>query len=315
MSEAAASATRPRALVPGARVALVAPAGPLGPDQIEASVARCESLELEPVLFPSAGARHRFLAGTDDARLLDLQAAFDDPVIDAVWALRGGYGTLRILDRLDLGRQLRDPIPFIGFSDNTTLHARHAALGVGSFHGPHPNAGFPEATAEAFRRVLFRAEPPGELPRRPEDPPPRTLVSGVAEAPLIGGNLAMVAALLGSPDAPSARGRILFLEEVGEPAYRVDRLLLQLLRGNVTDGLLGLAFGRFTDPPDDDEHPVPEVLLEVARQLGVPAVLDLPVGHVEHNWTLPVGARARLDADAATLELVEPAVEARTTVV
>lgn len=299
---------RPRALAPGARVALVAPAGPLEPAQIEASVERCRSLGLEPILYPSAGARHRFLAGTDAARLEDLQNAFDDPATDAIWALRGGYGTLRILDRLDLARQLRDPVPFIGFSDNTTLHLRHAALGVGSFHGPHPNAGFPPETEESFRRVLFRAEPPGSLPRREQDPAPRTLVQGRVEAPLIGGNLALVAALLGSPDSPRARGKILFLEEVGEPAYRVDRLLLQLERAGVTDGLAGLAFGRFTDPPEDDLHPAADVLEEFARRLDVPAVMDLPFGHVEHNWTLPVGARARLDADTASLELIEPAV-------
>jgi muramoyltetrapeptide carboxypeptidase len=304
-----ASATRPRALRAGARVALVAPAGPLDPEQIEASVQRCRSLGLEPVLYPSARARHRFLAGSDDARLQDLQNAFNDPGTDAVWALRGGYGTLRILDRLDLERQRREPIPFIGFSDNTTLHVRHAALGVGSFHGPHPNAGFPPETEESFRRVLFQVEPPGLLPRRDDDPPPRTLVGGVAEAPLIGGNLALVAALLGSRDTPDARGRILFLEEVGEPAYRVDRLLLQLERAGVTEGIAGLAFGRFTEP-GDDPHPPADVLEEFALRLGVPAVLDLPFGHVEHNWTLPVGARARLDGDAASLELVEPAVSA-----
>lgn len=301
------SPIRPRALRAGARVALVAPAGPLEPEQIDASVERCRSLGLEPVVYPSAGARHRFLAGTDAQRLEDLQAALDDPEIDGVWALRGGYGTMRILDRLDLGRQRRDPIPFIGFSDNTTLHVRHAALGVGSFHGPHPNADFPPETEEGFRRVLFHAEAPGELPRREADPPPRTLVGGTVEARLIGGNLALVAALLGSPDTPSAQGRILFLEEVGEPAYRVDRLLLQLERAGVTDGVAGLAFGRFTEA-GDDPHPVPEVLEEFARRLDVPAVVDLPFGHVEHNWTLPVSARARLDADAASLELIEPAV-------
>ena len=125
----ALGAARPRALSPGARVALVAPAGPLEGARIDASVARCLSLGLDPVVFPSASSRHRFLAGRDGDRLADLQAAFDDPRIDAVWALRGGYGTLRIFDRLDLSRQRRDPIPFIGFSDNTTLHALHVERG------------------------------------------------------------------------------------------------------------------------------------------------------------------------------------------
>lgn len=299
--------TRPRALAPGARVALVAPAGPLDPERIERSVERCRHLGLEPVLFPSAGARHRYLAGPDEARLTDLQGAFDDRDIDAVWALRGGYGTQRILDRLDLGRQREAPIPFIGFSDNTTLHVRHAALGVISFHGPHPGADFPPETEEAFRRVLFSAEPPGTLPVRAVDLPPHTLVGGRVEAPLIGGNLAMVASLCGTSDQPSAAGRILFLEEIEEPAYRVDRMLLQLRRAGVLDGVAGLALGRFTPAPDDD-HPLDEVIAELAEALGVPAVADLPFGHIEHNWTLPVGGMALLDGDGATLSLSEGAV-------
>jgi muramoyltetrapeptide carboxypeptidase len=304
----ARGAARPRALAPGARVALVAPAGPLDAARIEASLQRSRSLGLEPVVFPSASARHRFLAGKDPDRLADLQAAFDDPRVDCVWALRGGYGTLRIFDRLDLSRQLRAPIPFIGFSDNTTLHALHAALGVISFHGPHPGADFPPETEEAFRRVLFDTGAAGVLPLRSGDPPPAALFPGRAEAPLVGGNLAIVAALCGTPHSLRARGCILFLEDVGEAAYRVDRMLLQLERSGVLAGVAGLAFGRFTDTPDEDQHPVGEVLGELAERVRVPAVMDLPFGHVAHNWTLPVGARALLDGDAGTLALTEGAV-------
>src|SRR5688572_20426417 len=119
-----APALRPRALRPGARIALVAPAGPVDQARMQASADRCRALSLEPVVFPGAGDRHRYMAGTDEVRLADLQAAFRDPSIDGIWALRGGYGTLRILDALDLGRQRADPIPFIGFSDNTSIHTR-----------------------------------------------------------------------------------------------------------------------------------------------------------------------------------------------
>jgi muramoyltetrapeptide carboxypeptidase len=302
--------SRPRALHPGARIALVAPAGPVEPERIKVSIERCESFGLQPVVFPAAGARHRFLAGTDAQRLADLQTAFDDPSIDGVWALRGGYGTSRIVSQLDLGRQERAPIPFIGFSDNTTIHVLHAALSVVSFHGPHPGADFPPETEDAFRRVLFSADPAGELPLRTGDPRPRTLVDGHAEAPLIGGNLAVIAALCGTPNALRARDRILFLEDIGEPAYRVDRMLLQLKQAGVVDGAVGLAFGRFTGAPDDDPHSVMGVISEFAEQIGVPTVTDLPFGHVEHNCTLPVGVRARLDGDGATLSLSEPAVRA-----
>ena len=269
---------------------------------------RCRALGLEPVVFPAARGKHRYMAGPDSARLADLQAAFDDRSIDGVWALRGGYGTLRILDELDLRRQLEDPIPFIGFSDNTSIHARHAALGVVSFHGPHPGGDFPAETEAAFRRVLFTPEAPGALTCRSGDPVPRTLVPGRAEAPLVGGNLALLAAMCGTRHALDARGRILFLEDVAEPAYRVDRLLQQLQAARVMEGVVGLALGRFSKSPDEDEHSVAEVLAEVAERLGVPAVVDLPFGHVEHNWTLPVGTLARLDGSAATLTLVEAAV-------
>jgi muramoyltetrapeptide carboxypeptidase len=251
------------------------------------------------------------MSGTDAERLANLQAALRDPAIDGVWALRGGYGTLRILDALDLGRQLDDPIPFVGFSDNTSIHVRHAAVGVISFHGPHPGDVLSPESAESFRRVLFEAEPPGPLVLRPSDPAPRTLVAGCVEAPLAGGNLAILAALCGTAHQLCARGSILFLEDVGEPAYRVDRLLLQLRAAGVTDGVVGLALGRFTESPGEAEHPVADVLAEFAERLGVPAVADLPFGHVEHNCTLPVGGRALLDANRGTLTLTEPAVRAR----
>ena len=299
---------RPRALRPGARVALVAPAGPLEPGRIDRAVERCRKLELEPVVYPSAARRQGHLAGSDQERLADLQAAFDDPAIDAVWALRGGYGTLRILDALDLSRQRRAPIPFIGFSDNTNLHARHARAGVISFHGPHPGADFPAETEASFQAALFSGAAPGPLRSRPGDPAPRTLVGGSAVGRLVGGNLAILASLCGSRDSISARGRILFLEDVGEPAYRVDRMLLQLQRAGVVDGVAGLAFGRFTGVREAWGD-VPAVLTEFARRLGVPAVADLPFGHTEHNCTIPVLANACLDGDAATLTLSESATE------
>lgn len=298
---------KPRQLRVGSRVALVAPAGPVSPERIEASVGRCLSLGLDPVVFPAAAARYRFLGGTDSERLADLQSAFDDLSIDAVWALRGGYGTARILDRLDLARQRQEPIPFIGFSDNTTIHTRHALMGTVSFHGPHPGGDFPPETELSFRRALFSDEPIGRLPTREGEPGPRTLVGGRVAAQLVGGNLALLASLCGTEWAPSARGRILFLEDIGEPAYRVDRMLVQLDRAGVMDGVVGLALGRFTAAADD-AHPIVDVLADFAQRLDVPAVVDLPFGHVEHNCTLPVGARAELDADAAVLEITEAAV-------
>jgi muramoyltetrapeptide carboxypeptidase len=280
----------------------VAPAGPVATERIALSVERCRSLGLEPLVYPSAHLRRGFLAGADEDRLRDLQTAFDDPEVDGVWALRGGYGTMRIVDRLDLQRQLRDPIPFIGFSDNTTLHVRHHALGIVSFHGPHPGGDFPSETEASFRSLLFSGVPAGPLLAAV----PRTLVPGRAKGTLFGGNLAVIAALCGGPDRLDARGRILFLEDVGEPAYRVDRMLTQLFRAGVFDGVSGLAFGRFTDCPAGEEESVAEVLHEAAERAGVPAVADLPFGHVAHNCTLPMGGAALIDGDRGALILEAP---------
>lgn len=298
---------RPRALTPGTRVALVAPAGPVDAERISASEARCRALGLDPIVFPHAAARDRYLAGDDDQRLGDLQSAFDDPAIGAVWALRGGYGSQRILDRLSLQRQRTDPIPFIGFSDNTSLHMRHAELGVVSFHGPHPGQKMSVEAEAWLGRVLFQAGAAGALPVPEGGPEPRGLTGGIVEAPLVGGNLAILASLCGTRHALRAEGRIVFLEDVGEPAYRVDRMLLQLERAGTLEGVVGLAFGRFTECGADG-YSVDDVLAELATRLGIPAVADLPFGHVADNFVLPVGTRARLDANDPTVTLIEPAV-------
>jgi len=265
-------------------------------------------LGLDPIVYPAAYARNGFLAGTDRERAGDLQTAFDDPSIDGIWALRGGYGTLRILHRLDLSRQERDPVPFIGFSDNSTIHALHARLGVISFHGPHPGTTLLPETLRIFRRSLFSAEPPGHLEARPEDPEPQGLTDGRVEATLVGGNLSMLASLCGSDALPATEGRILFLEDTGEPAYRIDRLLTQLQRAGVLDSLVGLALGRFTTRRDEDVPEIADVLREFAEGLGVPAVSDLPFGHVPHNCIVPVGGMAILDARDASMTISEPVV-------
>ena len=289
-------------------MALVAPAGPVNAERLKASQERCVELGLEPIVYPAALEQQRFLAGPDEHRLRDLQTAFDADDIDAVWALRGGYGTTRILSRLDLSVMRRSPKPFIGFSDNTAIHVRMYAHALASFHGPHPGAAFPVETGAAFHKVLFECDPAGYLPQRSEDPIPRALVSGRCEAPLIGGNLSLLAALCGTANALHADGCLLFIEDIAEPAYRVDRMLTQLRSAGALDGVTGIAFGRFTEQPSEEGEAIESVMREHAQQLGVPAAADFPFGHVDHNWTLPVGVRAKLDADSATLEITESAV-------
>jgi muramoyltetrapeptide carboxypeptidase len=294
---------RPPRLRPGSRIALIAPAGPVAPARIEVALERCDRLGFEPVLGASARGSHGYLAGTDEERLADFRRAIADPEIDAIWAIRGGYGTMRLLSWLDLSPLVAAPRAFIGFSDNTAVHLALQARGLVSFHGPHAGGDASELSERCFRDVLCEAAAAGVL----EQPLDRTAVAlsgGSAEGPLAGGNLALLAAMCGTPAPPVATGAILFIEDIGEAAYRVDRAWMQLELSGVLDGVAGVAIGSFTECGEG----VQELLYEMATRLGVPVVSALPIGHEPDNWTLPLGIRGRLDATQCTLELLEPAV-------
>ncbi len=304
--------TLPPTLRPGDRVALIAPAGPVSDAAIRTALRRCGGLGLEPVLGGAARLRLGYLAGPDRERAGDFQRAIDGEVA-AIWMLRGGYGGMRTLQHLDLAGLKDRPKAVIGFSDNTIVHLALFRLGVVSFHGPHAGyRHFPPATEMAFRRVLMSGHPAGPLPLPPGWPRPRCLAAGVAEGPLVGGNLALLAASCGTRYQADARGAILFIEDVGEPLYRIDRMLKQLELAGVLDGVAGVALGEFRDiagarPGADRAAGLVDLLDEILQPLGVPAVIGLPFGHGRENWTLPIGVRARLDAGAGALELLERA--------
>ena len=315
------SPVRPPGLAPGARIALVAPAGPLLElDDLTRAEALCRALDYGPVLAPHAGHRHGYLAGTDDERLADLNGALNDPTIDAIWCIRGGYGSTRILERVDFAALARRPRALIGFSDITALLlGALAQANVVAFHGPVARASMPAFTRRHFELVLGRAAPAGRLGRLPGPADvlvPRedrvvTLIGGVAEGPLVGGNLTLLQCLVGTPFLPDLKGAILFLEDVGEDLYRVDRVLAHLRTIGVLGRLAGVAVGRFTDlrrHMHDGALGFDEVLSTYFRPLGIPVAYGFPVGHIDDQWTLPLGVRARLDADAGELELLEPAV-------
>jgi muramoyltetrapeptide carboxypeptidase len=303
---------RPPALGPAPRVALVAPAGPLAPGAVDRAVARLEAWGWTPLLGRHARGRSGFLSGSDAERLEDFDQALRDPHNDAIWCLRGGYGTMRIVDAIDWAALAARPRPLIGFSDNTVLHLAASRAGIVSFHGPHPAAEeFPDFASHGLRDMLHGRRPAGPLPFPPGGGGrAATLVGGVAEGPLVGGNLSLLSATLGTPYALRTEGAILFLEEVGEPAYRIDRLLSHLRLAGVLERVAGVIIGGFTECPDEEDDGIPrpeQVLAAQLSRLGVPVATGFPFGHVPDNWTLPVGVRARLDADAGTLTLLEPA--------
>jgi len=305
----------PRALVAGDRVALAAPGGPVHAELLARGCAVLRAWGLEPVELPHVRTVSGFLAGADDERAADLHAAWADPSVAAIWCARGGHGCLRLLDRLDWSLVAANPKVFVGFSDVTALHlALHRRTGQVSFAGPNlqwdpARLGGPgDAAAASARRALMDPEPLGTLPARG-----RPLVGGTASGVLLGGNLSLLAATLGSPDAPRTEGALLLLEDVGERPYRIDRLLWQLQRAGVLERAAGLVLGGFTMcvPPPGAPTSVDDVLAEHARLAGIPAVTGLPLGHAVGQLTVPLGVTAVLDAEAGTLTFPQPATRRR----
>jgi muramoyltetrapeptide carboxypeptidase len=296
-----------RHLHPGDEVAVIAPAGPSAPER----VARVEPLfarfGLRARLLPSCFARHPvhdFLAGDDALRLADLHAAFADPNLRAVFCLRGGYGCTRLLERIDAALLRANPKPLVGYSDITALHALLQREGLASFHAPMPGSDLVLDGAEDDAAALFallmnplragHVFAPALLPGAWQVPGRE----GLARGRLVGGNLSLIAALSGTPWAVDARDAIVFIEDVSEALYRVDRLLVQLRQTGVLDAAAGFLLGSFTE--DDDPTPV---LREHFAAMGKPVLAGWPAGHGRPNRALPLGARVTLDAGAGTLTL------------
>jgi muramoyltetrapeptide carboxypeptidase len=312
---------RPPKLGPGSRIGLVAPAGPLlERDDLTRAEELCRALGYVPVLGRNAYRRHGYLAGTDDERLADLNGALQDPAIDAVWCIRGGYGAIRLLDRLDYEAISRRPKAVIGFSDITALlNAITRRTSVVTFHAPVARAAMPRFSRDHFERVVGADRAAGRLARLPAPPDvlvPQenrivTLVPGTAEGPLAGGNLTLLHCLVGTPYFPELEGAILFLEDVGEDLYNIDRILAHLRLIGALRSLAGVLVGRFTQldrASRDGALGFDEVLATYFEPLGIPVAYGFPIGHIEAQWTLPLGVRARLNAGVAEVELLEPAV-------
>jgi muramoyltetrapeptide carboxypeptidase len=312
---------RPPKLRQGNRVALVAPAGPLlEKDDLTRAEALCRALGYEPTLGKNAYRRLGYLAGTDQERLADLNAALNDPSIDAIWCIRGGYGSIRLLAEIDYAAIAKQPKALIGFSDITALlNAITRSTGVVTFHGPVARSSMTSFSRSHFERVLSSDAAAGVLSRAPapadvlvpQENRVVTLYPGVAEGRLVGGNLTLLQCLIGTPYLPDLSGAILFLEDVGEDLYRVDRMLAHLRLTGGLRRLAGVAIGHFTElkrSAPDGALGYDEVLANYFQPLGVPVAYGFPIGHIDEQWTIPIGIHARLDADRGELELLEPAV-------
>lgn len=310
---------KPKRLAAGDKLALVLPAS-AAPDTDAIAFARDQlvALGFEVAIGIHAYDRYGYFAGRDQDRANDLNNAFADDRIAGVVCYTGGWGSTRVLPYLDFDLIARKPKVLIGYSDITALlNAVHQRTGLITFHGPVGASTFDPYTIENFRRVLMSAEPAGILAmpsKKPTDLVDRVnrvvrFAGGKASGRLAGGNLTMVASLMGTPFEVDTAGAILFLEDTHEEPYRIDRMLTQLALGGRLQSIAGFVWGRCTDcEAKGNSFSLEEILRDRVASLGVPAISGLPFGHIESKLTLPIGAMATLDAAAGTLRLDETAV-------
>ena len=301
----------PPALVPGDRVAVVALSGGPGAEALELGLGALRSAGLEPEVFPSARSTGPFpyLAAEDHVRAADLTKALADPGYAAVICARGGYGVQRALELVDWAA-IGTPAPraVVGFSDVTALHeAVRANLRWTTVYGPVVSSEMFRIGASSFDGLIRLLTRPNEVTEL-VFPSAKALVPGVAEGVTIGGTPALLATSLGTPTSVPARGGILFLEDVNEQVYRLDRLLTQLRRSGYLDGVAGILCGTWHECEPADQ--IEALLADRLGDLGVPVMVGADIGHGVLMQSLPLGVRARLDAESGRLVLLEPALQA-----
>jgi muramoyltetrapeptide carboxypeptidase len=261
------------------------------------AIALLQSWGLEVVIGDTIEASYHQFAGDDDLRARDMQRFVDDDSIKAIIAARGGYGTVRMIDKVDFSNFSNNPKWLVGFSDITVLHTHlYANYHAQTIHGQMP-VNIPDATAyslETLRKALFGEELSYTLA-------PHTLNrNGQATGILIGGNLSLLVAVAGSVSDPDYSGKILFIEDVGEYLYSIDRMLRMLKRAGKLEQLSGLMVGGFTDIKDNDipfGQTVPEIIMEIVKEYQYPVCFDFPAGHIPNNYSLIFGRSISLSVD------------------
>ncbi|MEO0560339.1 MAG: LD-carboxypeptidase [Bacteroidota bacterium] len=324
---------RPARLREGQTVGLVSPAGIISSQgAVEVMRERFARLGLRIKVADHVLDRHGYFAGSDRDRAEDVAALFADDDVDAVVATTGGWGCARILPYLDYDVIRQNPKVLAGFSDVTALLlAVHGQTGLATIHGPNGMSRMRGITGVSFRQLVMDGvaativnPPPGDLLEPRRDPPDalkglpaygeqiRTVQPGRATGRLIGGNLTVMSALVGTPWLPDTAGHILFVEDIAEAIYRVDRMLTQLGQAGVLDGLAGFVFGVcqrcYPDSGDPPGFSLDEVIEQHIRPLGIPAYTGAQIGHTADKLTVPIGIETEIDADAGTLRLLAPAV-------
>ena len=312
---------KPKRLNSGDTIGLVSPGGFITEDQLEESKTNITSLGFSVVVAKNILHTNGYFAGTDKERAEDLHEMFGNKKVNGIVCVRGGYGCSRTLDFLDFDLIKRNPKVLIGYSDITALlYGIYAQTGLVGFHGPVATSTFNEFSVNYFKSVLMNPKAKTILQSAAEDAgkseyKPFVIRHGKTTGKLVGGNLSIVASLIGTKYDVDTKGKIIFLEEVGEEPYRVDRMLTQMIQSGKFKQAAGIALGVFSkceSKPDQsgisNSFTLTEVLLERLFQLKIPVLYGLSFGHIVNKFTLPFGINAELDVDNQSLTLLEKAV-------
>ncbi len=313
-----AALIKPKALQKGDKVGLLTPASAISRTSFQKALENLQSLGFEVVYSNNMRVKKGFLAGTDAQRLDDLHSMFEDDTINGIVCARGGYGSARLLTSLDYDLIKSNPKVLLGYSDITALlQAIHVKTGLVTFHGPVGASEFNKFTTRSLEKVLMKGK--GNYSFDSKDGEGQyekyTLVGGQAKGALVGGNLSLITSLLGTPYDIDYTDKIVFIEEIGESPYRVDRMLTQLLNSGKLNEARAIALGVFhncetkpSDPDFGDSLSLKEVLQDRLGGLSIPVAYGLPIGHIADNATIPIGIEATYDSEKNELQYLEEAV-------
>jgi|AntRauTorckE5430_2_1112549.scaffolds.fasta_scaffold03373_2 muramoyltetrapeptide carboxypeptidase len=311
---------KPKRLKPGDTIGLITPASPISEAQLDKTIQNIEGLGFK-VEFNRKRilTKNGYLAGSDLMRADEINLMFDNPNIDGIWCVRGGYGVTRILDMLNYKVIRQNPKVLIGYSDITALHqAIYKKTGLVCFHGPVGASTFTDYTQKHVKSMITNPQEIYKIEYAKENGDkendifrPYTITEGVSEGELIGGNLTLAASLLGTDYDVNYDNKLVFFEDVGEKPYRIDRMLTQMLLAGKFKKVKGIILGVFYNcetTDGDDSLTLKDVLIDRFKYLTVPIIYGMSFGHIENQFTLPLGIKARLDTSDKSITLLESAV-------
>ncbi|NLP30894.1 MAG: LD-carboxypeptidase [Clostridiales bacterium] len=293
---------KPKSLKAGSRVALIAPSSPVSEGKLQSSLESLKFLRLEPVMFPSCTMKNGYLSGSDSCRAKDINDAFQDESIDGIFCIRGGYGATRLLPLIDYSIIKNNPKIFVGYSDITALHCVFNKLcGFITIHGPMPNTGYhlmDYYSLQSLSDLIFSNEAIGIVINPPNEYI-ETIYPGVAEGIITGGNLSVMVSALGSPYEIDTKDKILFIEDVDEPPYRIDRNLTALALAGKLNDCKGIILGTFDNCIESKGEPtlsLKEIFEEIIVPFKKPTIYNFRSGHIYPQISIPMGAKTYLDA-------------------